>query len=564
MANDVFSRLINPGVVDDAPTERTENIKLGGLAFADFVDHLDREREKEADDSIIKYRASKWAVPFHNDTTSKVKALMSCVGSGKSTACIMEILRLGAMQYPDANGVRYSRIVIIRSTYGQLESTTLNTWQTWVPASVCTITKSPRIRGHIHQKLSDGTIMDLDVRFMAIDDAAWLSNLQGLEITFFWINEFAELTDCEAVFKVAMSRLNRYPSKHIARTRWAGGILDYNPPQIQSYPYELFEEKQVMQTLEDGTQIPRFKLYKYPSPLIIDRDPQDPDDMTKAKFRNNPEADFAEFQDAGYQYWRDMAESFADDDNYIRKMVEGDYTLALSGKPVFTAFKRHAHLGVTTPDINHKLLIGMDGGLMPAIVIGQILYGQLQIHNELVIDDIDTEQLLDDHLIPLLNTEYHGFQAQISIDPGNNSRNSVNKMQATMIINNRKIDTGATVPVGWNKIRPRHDAVSWFMRRREGLLIDKRNCPQLAAALGGNYRWALPKGGKLSSKLAPVKDRASDIADALQYLALALRIGHMSPDNYEFIDEHPRDAHGLSKPNNARHDINQGRGFLYA
>lgn len=560
MHDDIFSSIINPeGYVDPAVKARVENVKLGGMAFADFVDYLDTEREAAISESVIKYAASKHAVPFHEDRHSKVKALMSCVGSGKSTACIMELLRLAALQTPDAHGIRWSRVAIIRATYGQLESTTLNTWQTWVPESVCSIIRSPRIRGHIRQTLSDGTIMDMDVRFMAIDDAKWLSNLQGLELTFFWINEFAELTDPEAVFKVAMSRLNRYPSKHIARTRWSGGLLDYNPPPIQSYPYELFETKQVMQELDDGRKVPRFKLYKYPPPLLIDRDENDPDDLTLAYFRDNPEADYAFFQDAGFDYWRNLAESFADDDNYIRRMVLGDYTLSASGKPIFTAFNARVHVGITVPDITQRLLIGMDGGLMPALVLGQIVRGQLQIHEELVIDDIDTEKLLDDHLIPLLNTKYNGFQVQISIDPGNNSRNSVNKMQATMIMNNRKLDSGATVPVGWNKIKPRHDAVNWFLRRRDGLLINRDACPQLIAALAGNYRWALPKGGKLSSHLHPVKDRAADIADALQYLGLSLRIGHMAADDYEFIDGVPRE-----RTQTRAADINDGKGFLYA
>ena len=273
-------------------------------------------------DKMIQYSASKFAVPFHNDDKSRIKALMSCVGSGKSSACIMELLRLGCLQPPAADGVRYSRTVVIRATYAQLESTTLATWRFWLPPKICVIKRGTRITGHIHQKLADGTWLDMEFIFMALDSDQWLDNLQGLEITFFWINEFVELKAPKAVLSHLMSRLGRYPSVQTSPIRWAGGLLDYNPPKIGSYAYELFET---------DAKPEAFNLYKYEPPLIMTPHKDDPDDLSRATYIPNPEADYVRFQNFGYDYWYNYVSDFGTDANRIRRMVLGDYTYVDDG-----------------------------------------------------------------------------------------------------------------------------------------------------------------------------------------------------------------------------------------
>ena len=42
------------------------------------------------------------------------------VGSGKTTACIMELLRRAIEQEPASDGIRYSRFAVVRQTLKQL------------------------------------------------------------------------------------------------------------------------------------------------------------------------------------------------------------------------------------------------------------------------------------------------------------------------------------------------------------------------------------------------------------------------------------------------------------
>ena len=513
--------------------------KFGGNNFTSLIDNLQKGKNDSANDDEfghgkipkVNYRCSKWAVPFHNDYQHEVKAIMAGVGTGKSSAMCMEILRLGALQTPDANGVRYSRCAIIRATNNQLLRTTLKTWRTWVPDSICKIRLRPNISGHIRQTLPDGTIMDMEIEFMAVDDEKFLANLQGMELTFFWINEATELRNVEAVLKVALTRIKRYPSAHVARTRWSGGLLDYNPPRIKSFLYNLFEKP-------DVNQAKKFKLYKYPPAIIIIPDKDNPEDRTLARYLDNPDADFHKFQDFGYDYWRGLIENFANDENYVRRMVEGKYTLTVDGKPVFRKFNERHHVGKTTPDRTQKLLMGSDGGLFPAVVIGQVIQGQLQIHDEVMADDVTVQELLDEHLMPLLNTEYKDFRMQLAYDPGNNATSSMTKLTPTMLIADEDIEI-IHVDNGRNELQPRLDAVSWFLNRTDAIKINPR-CERLIEALHGDYHWNIPKGeNQLNARSKPVKNRAADIADALQFLCLPIRNRQMSEGAYEGLWEQP-------------------------
>jgi hypothetical protein len=54
------------------------------------------------------------------------------VGSGKTTACILEILRRAAAQAPAPDGLRYTRFAIARQTLRQLLDTVLKDVRQWL------------------------------------------------------------------------------------------------------------------------------------------------------------------------------------------------------------------------------------------------------------------------------------------------------------------------------------------------------------------------------------------------------------------------------------------------
>ena len=74
----------------------------------------------------INYNASKTGARLHK-SNKVVRGFMGPVGNGKSVTCIMEAIRLSQDQWPNAQGIRKSRGVIVRNTNPELRTTTLNT-----------------------------------------------------------------------------------------------------------------------------------------------------------------------------------------------------------------------------------------------------------------------------------------------------------------------------------------------------------------------------------------------------------------------------------------------------
>ena len=81
---------------------------------------------------VIEYNASPTCARFHLDD-SFVRALIGPIGSGKSVACVMELLRLAGEQSPGPDGIVRGRACVVRNTYRELKDTTINTWNDWCP-----------------------------------------------------------------------------------------------------------------------------------------------------------------------------------------------------------------------------------------------------------------------------------------------------------------------------------------------------------------------------------------------------------------------------------------------
>ena len=118
---------------------------------------------------------------------------MGCVGSGKSSSCCVEILSRALRQKP-YNGVRKSRWAVIRNTYPELKSTTIKTWETWFSSSVAPIKWDTPITSTMKiGDIGDGTALELEVVFLAMDRAEETGKLRSLELTGAWINEASKI-----------------------------------------------------------------------------------------------------------------------------------------------------------------------------------------------------------------------------------------------------------------------------------------------------------------------------------------------------------------------------------
>src|SRR3990167_10406322 len=163
-----------------------------------------------------------------------VRGIMGPFGSGKSTVCVMEILKRSVEQQPGPDGVRRTRWAIIRNTYPELKSTTIKTWNFWIPTSWGKM----NFGSPITHRLKTPTL-DIEILFLALDQPDDSKKLLSLEITGAWVNEARQID--KAVIDALTARVGRYPAKLDGGATWSGIIMDTNPPDDQSWWYSAAE-----------------------------------------------------------------------------------------------------------------------------------------------------------------------------------------------------------------------------------------------------------------------------------------------------------------------------------
>lgn len=85
---------------------------------------------------------------FH-ESEAFVRGIRGPVGSSKSTACVVEILRRAQYQRRAPDGIRYSRWAIIRNSYPELKTTTVKTWADWCPTHYGRFVQDSPITHHV-------------------------------------------------------------------------------------------------------------------------------------------------------------------------------------------------------------------------------------------------------------------------------------------------------------------------------------------------------------------------------------------------------------------------------
>jgi len=187
---------------------------------------------------IINYKAADTISDFHL-STAFVRGLRGPIGSGKSVACCLEIFGKASQQKPFGN-IRRSRWAIVRNTYGELKVTTIRTWLDWFDG-LTTITYSHPISGMFKFPIGDGTMVECELIFLALDKPKDVKKLKSLELTGVWLNEASELP--ESILRMATGRVNRFPAKRQGGFSWSGIIMDTNSPDVDNWWYRLAEEE---------------------------------------------------------------------------------------------------------------------------------------------------------------------------------------------------------------------------------------------------------------------------------------------------------------------------------
>lgn len=418
-----------------------------------------------------------------------VRSIMGPIGSGKSTACVMELLRRASMQQPAADGVRRVRFAIIRNTYGELKTTTLNTWRQWCPTEMGDFNQAGPI---VHRVRSEG--LDLEVLFLALDREEDQRKLLSLELTAAWINEAREVP--KGILDTLTGRVGRYPPQRDGGATWAGILLDTNPCDVEHWLYRLAE----VEKLAD------WAFFRQPGGVVRDSDVWVP----------NPDAENLANLPAGY-YAKALA---GKDDDWIRVYLAGEYGFVREGKPVFDTYRDSVHCGSVEAVPKLPLLLGVDFGLTPAAVIAQRLPdGRWLVLDELVTEDCGVIRFAE-RLAAYLSQTYPGHHIEGWGDPAGMARSQTDERTALELM--REYTGFPWRPAPSNDPTMRLEAVRATLGRlvdgRPGMLISQR-CPVLRKGFAGGY--CFKRGayyGGFSDR--PAKNQYSHVHDALQYVLL--------------------------------------------
>jgi hypothetical protein len=417
---------------------------------------------------------------------SFIRGIMGPFGSGKSTGCVMEMLRRAAEQKPGPDSVRRTRWAIIRNTYPELRDTTRKTFEEWVPPQLCEWSEAEFT---CTVRFND---VEAEFLFRALDRPEHVKKLLSLELTGAWVNEAREVE--YSVIKTLLGRLRRYPSHRQGGPTWSGLILDTNPPDDDSWWYRLFEEDRPAEA----------RLFKQPG-------------------GRTPEAENLDHLQGGRQYYDTLAALNASDPIWVKVHVDAQYGPTMSGKPIYPEFKDHVHVVDSIPLLatTSTLLLGMDFGLTPAMVFGQRdpKDGQVQVVDELVATDLGAVRFAED-ASRLIRTAFRDRKVAGYGDPAGEQRSSVDERTPFDVVNAQGIPIS---PAPTNDFTLRREAVGRALTRltlmgRPALVISSK-CRTLRKAMNGGYCFKrISAAGSTRFREVPDKNHFSHVAEALQYL----------------------------------------------
>ena len=454
----------------------------------------------------IVYKAEPTLSQFHQ-CDADVRGVMGPIGSGKSVACCIEILTRARRQAPNKDGIRKSRWAVIRNTYPELKSTTINTWKEWIPEEICPITYGSPIEGRLRTPLDDGTELDLHIYFLSLDKPKDVRKLLSLELTGVWVNEAREIA--WSIVQAALSRTGRYPAKRDAEITWTGMILDTNPPDDDHWWYRQAEE----------IKPHGWVFFRQPGALLPVLDPQG----RILSYKANPAAENVQHQPLGYQYWMRLTQGT--DPQWIRVHCCGQYGSVFDGKPVYHGiYNDTVHTSPTPLGLyrGRPIHLGFDFGLTPACIIGQIApNGQLRILRELICQRGGIKQFVTDAVTPMLNTLFPSLPVISTGDPAGAQASQADELTCLRQLQLLGIPTQ---PAPTNAFLPRRQAIiDRLTRTQDGhpaLLLDP-SCKMLRKGFIGGYKFErIQVTGEERYKDQPAKNKYSHPHDALQYLVL--------------------------------------------
>lgn len=443
--------------------------------------------------------------------------------SGKTTAALMDMLMTGTFQPKDKDGLRHYRGVVIRNTYGELETTTIKSFHMWIPPDYGSFLKTAPIQHNFI--LND---VAYEFLFLALDRPEHVKKLLSLEVTQGYINEAREVP--KAIRDALTARVGRYPNMMMGNdvegygSRRSGVIMDTNSPDSDHW----WAKEADYQDEEGQAQIAALEKELFEAGLIpagqrlVEYFNQPSAETADGKI--NPEAENIENLPPGYYAKIKLGKS----QDWIKIYVRNEYGFVMDGKPVYPEYRESLHVVPAVYNPNYELHIGMDFGLTPAAVIAQRRpNGSVIVLSEVVATRMGAKafaQELKAHI-----AERYGQSPRIGSITGDPAGNMAAQTDETTVFQMLASEGIVAKPASTNDFSIRREAVGMgFSTIIDGhpMLGIGEGCKSLRKACAGGYhfnRIKISSDERYADK--PNKNMHSHIAEALQYLMLGVGVG---------------------------------------
>lgn len=421
------------------------------------------------------------------------------LGSSKTNASCWKTFRIMCGQAPDKQGIRKTRIAAIRNTYPDLLGTTAKDWLEMFGDLGRYVKSGYEPPTHtLRFKLEDGTIVESELIFLALDREEHVRKIRGLQLTAAWLNEAKELPF--GVIQMLDLRVGRYPQE--TTPTWYGIYGDTNAPDTDHWYYTMAEESK-----PEG-----WLFLRQPGGLIRD--------SVDAPWRDNPAAENVQNLPPGYYVKGAQGKT----EDWIKVNLANEYGFVKDGKPVYPDYRDSVHCRSFELVKGLGLYLGLDFGLTPAALIGQkTTMGQWRIRHEYVTEDTGILRFASG-LKLFLDEKFPGWPiVAITGDPAGDQRQSADNEERNLfqILKANDIDA---VPAYTNDFTVRAEAFSAPMRRlidgEPGLLIHP-DCKVTRKGLQGGYAFKrLKVSGDERYRDVPNKDKFSHPCEAGQYMVM--------------------------------------------
>jgi hypothetical protein len=437
--------------------------------------------------------------------------------SGKSTACVMKLLRNASLQPMTASGFRRSRYAIIRNTAPQLKTTTMQTWHQWVPKNLGRwVGQGPPT----HHIIDPVTKIDMEVWFVALDSPDDVKKLLSMELTGAWINEAREVP--KVILDGLTGRVGRFRPSVTEPHLWPYNpqvIMDTNPPDSDHWWYVLSENdnsttfgREMLRSMAEAeSELRQLGLLRQGQRLFEFLKQPGAYDVGAENIENLPPGYYAKAKAGKTADWVDV-------------YVNGKYGFVRDGKPVFPEYNDRFHCREFELIPGLPISVGLDFGLSPAAEFAQRTpEGQWRIHSEIVGEGMGLKRFAE-AIRAHVGELYHGYKiTRITGDPSGDNRSAIDKEERStfQILASYKIHAN---PASTNNLVPRIAAVveplSRLINGEPGILIHP-NCRILRKGMMGGYAYKRVQViGDQRYQDKPDKNMYSHPADALQYLLL--------------------------------------------